>query len=124
MSGIEKPRRKKEGIMCPQFRQDVSKVCHTCDWWIGLPWENEKTKELMLTWRCAVTAAAMGQADVVRAVDGMHAATNGMRNEVVKRSISPPVWAVEQIVRDTVAADRAQTLEVGGPSPQRLIGNG
>ena len=121
--------RAKPGFMCPLLKKDMSEVCHTCGWWTGLYWKDETTKEMHNKWNCAIVTTALGQVDVVRASGGVHAATVDMRNEIVKRAASPPVWATQQIVRDELARAQMQMIarqngqqELAlGMAPQRLI---
>ena len=117
------------GITCPLHRRDVSKVCHTCAWWVGLQWQNDKTMQWEEKWDCAMPLLAKSQTDVVRMTARSAKATDDMKEEITKRAVSPPAWAVEQIVRDTLAADTqlaadARQLSLGMSEDRLLEGPG
>lgn len=89
MNETEKPRRK-PGSICPQFRKDVSKVCHTCEWYQNLKGEHpQKKDETIDQWGCSVVWNALVGVGIIQAVNkevgGLHAATNSFRNEVVSQ---------------------------------------
>lgn len=109
----------RKGKTCRYFKQDVSEVCHTCAHWVGLKWRNSDGS-WDSRWHCADVAIALGQVDVVRATSSAERATTDMKNEVVKRAISPPAWAVKEIVRDSLESEAQQQLSLGMPA-QRLI---
>lgn len=80
----EKPRRK-PGTMCPFWRRDVSKVCHTCDMWEPLP-VGAKIDGVFCghetIWACTLKHQTFILRDLVKSVDGMQAATESFRNDV------------------------------------------
>lgn len=86
MFETEKPRRK-PGSMCPQFRQDVSEVCHNCEWYQNLRGKHPQTSETIDQWGCSVTFSALVGVGIIQAVNsnvgGLQAATESFRNEVV-----------------------------------------
>ncbi len=53
MANTEKPRRN-PGTVCPLHRKDVSKVCHTCDWYTRLIGKHPQTNEQIDEWGCAI----------------------------------------------------------------------
>ncbi len=110
----------RKGKICRYFKQDVSEVCHDCAHWVGLKWR-ENDGSWKSKWYCADVATALGQVDVVRATAQARESTDEMRKEVVKRAISPPAWAVKEIVRDTLANEAQEQLSLGMPLP-KLIG--
>lgn len=83
----------KAGAMCPQFKKDVSKVCHRCAWWVGLTWKDEKG-ESQHKWNCAMVMTALTNVDVVKATAGTQAATESFRNEMMVRSGVAPLGGV------------------------------
>lgn len=72
------------GMICPLRKKDVSKVCHTCAWWVGQYWTDPKTQEIKHKWNCAQVMAALGNVDVVRSMAGVQAATEALRNVVAR----------------------------------------
>lgn len=48
----EKPRAK-PGMTCPLWKRDMSKVCHTCEWWTQLRGTNPQGGEID-EWGCAI----------------------------------------------------------------------
>lgn len=80
-----KPRRP-AGMYCPLWRKDVSKVCHTCDWWQSLP-VTDATNPMVVReqWACALVLSVIAQRSMHAAIDGVQAATESFRNVVVDR---------------------------------------
>lgn len=80
-----KPRRP-PGIYCPLWRKDVSKVCHTCDWWQSLPVQDRANPAaVMEQWSCALVLSVIAQRSMHAAIDGVQAATESFRNLVAER---------------------------------------
>jgi hypothetical protein len=92
----------RKGKMCPMFKQDMSEVCHNCGWWLGIQWTDPATQEVRQKWNCALVTNSLTNIDVTRSMAGVEAATNKCTNEMIKRSVSPPVWAVKEIVRQSL----------------------
>lgn len=86
MNEVDPPRRKKQGIMCPLYRKDVSEVCHTCDWYRPLPLEellaNGGRRELMPDWGCTMTHLLKVTRDLMGGIDGTQRAIEIFRNNV------------------------------------------
>lgn len=99
--------RAKAGKTCRYFMKDVSECCHTCAHWVGVKWELPD-KSWDSIWRCADVAAAVGMVDVVRSAAQMSAETQELRKEVAKRAISPPAWAVKEMMREVTDGVREQ----------------
>lgn len=78
------------GMYCPLWKKDVSKVCHTCDWWESIPVQ-EKTNPMAVRaeWGCVLKLAVMTQGSMHAAIDGVQAATESFRNEMVRISSQP-----------------------------------
>lgn len=73
------------GAVCPLHRKDVSKVCHTCAWWVGLP-HGEPNKPYEMMWHCALVKSMIVMVDLVKSTDGVQKATESFRNETVKNA--------------------------------------
>jgi len=77
---------------CPQWRKPMSKVCHTCPWWVSVKGQHPQTGETLDHWGCAVALSVMATLEAANQARQGAAATESFRNEVVKRS-RPPVEA-------------------------------
>ena len=118
--------RAKKGLICPQFRKDVSKVCHTCMWWTGLQWEDAHG-QVHHKWQCAMVMTALTNVDVAKAALGTQAATESFRNEMVVRSGIPPLGGMTDQATDAprIGAETAKGARISsnGAAP-KLIGQG
>lgn len=43
-----------KGTICPLHKQDVSKVCHKCPWYILVRGKNPQSEETIDNWGCAI----------------------------------------------------------------------
>ena len=112
------------GLLCPQFRKDVSKVCHKCAWWTGLTFK-DATGATHHQWKCAMVMNAITNVDIVKATVGAQAATESMRNEVVARSGVMPLGAMTDHLTDTpqLGTETMRGALANGHGP-KLIGQG
>ena len=92
------------GSICPLWKKDVSKVCHTCPWWIHIRGTNKNTGEDVDNWGCAVGLLPMLLIENAQIQNRTGAAVESFRNELV----SGVVEAVG------VAADAASRLIESG----------
>lgn len=53
MSNTRKPQRD-PGTYCPLWRRDVSKVCHTCEWYIKLEGTHPQNGSRIDEWGCSI----------------------------------------------------------------------
>lgn len=84
-----KPRRP-AGTFCPLWRKDVSKVCHTCDWWHSIAVQDESNPmAVRAEWGCAIVLSVMTQRSMHASIDGVQAATESFRNDMVRISLHP-----------------------------------
>lgn len=84
MAEVEKPRRK-PGLMCPLFRQDVSEVCHTCELYGVIPVaEADRPTKVFDQWGCAFNHAVTVNRSMVTVTDEMGASLQKLRNAFVK----------------------------------------
>ena len=115
----------RKGKMCPKHMKDMSEVCHDCGWWVGLHWTDPATKEVKSKWNCAVVMNVLTNVDVTKSMTGVQAATESMRNEMVKRAASPPAWAVKQIVQEVLEKEQREAFEAAqlalGLPEQKLL---
>lgn len=101
--------RARSGSTCPLFRKDTSKVCHTCAWWTGLTWRDEKGAP-QHKWHCAIVMAALTNVDVVKATAGTQAATESFRNEMVLRTPTQPMTPFPSHQAHMIGNDAAPQL--------------
>lgn len=78
-----------EGLICPLHKADCSEVCHKCPWWTQVRGKSPQTGEDVDDWRCAIAWMPMLSIETSKNVRGAQAATESMRNEVVKRMDKP-----------------------------------
>lgn len=78
----EKPRRK-PGTSCPLWRKDVSKVCHTCEWYIQLVGKNPQGENVFNNWCCSIAALPWIAVENSQMQRQTGAAIESFRNEVI-----------------------------------------
>lgn len=74
-----------KGKICPLFRKDVSKVCHTCAWFVEMIGTNPQTGEPVTRAQCALTAQVMATLEAARGGHAAAATTQELRNDIVRR---------------------------------------
>lgn len=102
MDDVEKPRRK-PGMFCPLWRKDVSRVCHTCDWWSALPVKEVESSKVYDHWACAMNMQTIALRDIGAEVNGVQRATESFRNvhaEVSVAALRASVTALRRIGQD------------------------
>ena len=72
------------GMMCPLQRQDVSKVCHKCEWYIQLRGAHPQTGEAMDKWGCSIAFLPILMIENAQQSRQAGAAVESFRNEFVK----------------------------------------
>lgn len=70
------------GTRCPLWRKDVSKVCHTCEWYSRIQGMHPQTGEQLDKWMCAVTAQLLATLDAGKAATVGAATTQELRNDM------------------------------------------
>ena len=83
MTETEKPRRK-PGTFCPLWRKDVSKVCHTCEFYIAVRGKNPQSEEEFDRWGCAWSFVPLLLIENAQQTRQAGAAIESFRNETVK----------------------------------------
>lgn len=78
------------GMICPFHKQDVSKVCHKCEFFEPLPTRalqnGNPIGEITLRWACVFKHATFLARDIGKAVDGVQGAINIANEQVWKES--------------------------------------
>jgi hypothetical protein len=80
-----------QGNYCPLWRKDVSKVCHTCEWYERMVGTHPSTGEPMDKWGCAIRWMPILQIEARKGMDGVQKATESFRNEMVQMNQPKPV---------------------------------
>jgi hypothetical protein len=90
-------------MKCPQWKKPMSKVCPTCPWWQQVRGMNPQTGADVDGFDCAMALVPMLIIDNARLQRGTQAATESMRNEIIKRMDGhrPPPPAVDEAIAIT-----------------------
>lgn len=73
-----------EGTNCPLYKQDVSEVCHKCEWFQYIRGQHPQTNEEVDRWGCAMSWLPLLLVNNAREVKQSAAATESFRNDMVK----------------------------------------
>lgn len=73
-----------EGMLCPLHKEDMSKVCHKCPWWMQLRGVNPNTGQEMDQWGCAVSFLPVLMIENAAQARASGAAIESFRNEMVR----------------------------------------
>ena len=76
-------------LKCPHWQKPMAKVCPSCPWWQQVRGINPQTGTEVDRWNSAVALIPMLLIDNARSQRGTQAATESMRNEIVKRMDNP-----------------------------------
>jgi len=74
-----------ENLYCPLWQKTMVKVCHTCPLWIQLRGKNSNTGLEVDEWVCSLASLPMLLIENAQQTRQAGAATESMRNEIVKR---------------------------------------
>lgn len=77
-----------EHLTCPLRGKAMSKCCHLCPWWTQIRGANPQGGEVD-RWDCAMAFLPMLMIEQAKQARGTQAATENMRNEIVKRMDRP-----------------------------------
>lgn len=78
-----------DALVCPLHRTKMSKVCHTCPLWVQLRGKNSNTGAEVDQWNCSLATLPMLLVENAQQARQAGAATENMRNEIVKRMDRP-----------------------------------
>lgn len=73
-------------IYCPLWRKPMSKVCHTCAFYVKGESVNQATGQRSENWSCSVAMMAVLQSETKTQIIQHAAATESLRNELVRAS--------------------------------------
>jgi hypothetical protein len=80
---MPKPPQADPGVYCPLWKKDVSKVCHTCRWYVALRGINKNTGEEIDDWGCAMGFLPLLLIENAAMTNRSGAAIESFRNEMV-----------------------------------------
>lgn len=109
------------GTMCPLWRKDVSKVCHTCELWDTIRVRNSETKEVYDHWGCTYRLHTILLRDIGLGQNGVQHAVESHRNEDIKRkdlALDLMVAVQEQAGTIPVLPMRRESKQINGPSAE------
>ena len=84
-----------ENLVCPLHKEKMSKVCHKCPLWIALRGTNPNTGKEVDEWQCSLATLPMLLIENAQQARSAGAATESMRNEIVKRMDRPTIQLIE-----------------------------
>jgi hypothetical protein len=95
MTNVGKPQAK-PGLMCPLWKKDMSKVCHTCEWWQHVRGKHPQSEEILDHWGCAIALLPMLMIENSQMQRQTGAAVESFRNEMVELNSSASTLAITQ----------------------------
>lgn len=72
------------GELCPLWKKDVSKVCHTCPWFTLLRGKDPQSEKEIDEWACAIAFGPILACEVSQRTNQLGAAIESFRNEMKK----------------------------------------
>ena len=100
-------------INCPLWRKPMSKVCHTCAWYVKGELVNQQTGQRSEKWNCAVPMGVIMQSETKTQIIQHAAATESMRNEIVTRMDRPaPAPVAPPSSQISYAPERPQLIDL------------
>lgn len=70
-------------VYCPLWRKPMCKVCHTCAWYVELQ-QQASDGTVKAQWTCSIPAQVTMQSETKRQIIQNGAATESLRNELVR----------------------------------------
>lgn len=71
------------GTNCPLYGQDVSEVCHKCEWFCRVKGQHPQLDEEIDRWGCAISWLPILLINTAKEVHQNAAATESFRNDMV-----------------------------------------
>lgn len=84
MQNTEKPRSKDSDTYCPLWRKPLSKVCHTCEWYINLKGKDPQGNSVLDHWGCAIRWLPIIQIETTQETRQAGASSDKVANEIAK----------------------------------------
>jgi hypothetical protein len=78
-------------LVCPLHQKSMASVCHKCPLWVCLRGSNPNTGKEVDEWQCSLATLPMLLVENAQQARQAGAATESMRNEIVKRMDRPIV---------------------------------
>lgn len=101
------------GMLCPDFKKDVSQVCHKCVLYVHLRGTNPQTGQEIDDWNCAKAWGPILAVDIAKEVRQSAAAVETLRNEFVTQQTSRMAEAAI-VARLMVDPPQMQTKLISG----------
>ena len=98
-----------EHLNCPLWKKSMDQVCHKCPLWVQLRGRNPQTGEEVDSWQCSLASLPMLLIENAQQTRHNGAATESMRNEIVKR-----MDGVRPLVSDAPSLTNGATLKAIG----------
>jgi hypothetical protein len=108
---MSQPPRADAGTFCPLWKKDVSKVCHTCPWYIQIRGKNVNTGDDVDNWGCAIGFLPMLLIENAAMTNRTGAAVESFRNEMVN--------ANQQTLQALIRATEDSIQSLASPTPMR-----
>lgn len=103
------------GMYCPLYRKDVSKVCHTCEWYILVRGKDPQSMKEYDNWGCAMRWLPIMAIENSQMQRQTAAAVESFRNETVKRQ--------DQVINTIIQEAERNSHNAIGSDNTKLIGN-
>lgn len=78
-----------KGHVCPLHRKDMSKVCHTCPWWVLVRGKHPQTEQPLDHWDCSIAWMPILLIENSQMQRQTGAAVESFRNKMVELSEPP-----------------------------------
>lgn len=78
-----------ENLICPLHKKAMEHVCHKCPWWTQIRGKNPNTGEDVDRWDCSLSFLPMLLIENSQQARHNGAATESMRNELVRLASRP-----------------------------------
>jgi hypothetical protein len=78
-----------DNLYCPLWHKPMCKVCKTCPWWTQVRGANPNTGEQVDRWDCSLAFLPMLLIETAQQARQTGAATESMRNEMVRLASRP-----------------------------------
>ena len=122
----DKPHRQ-AGTVCPLWRKDVSKVCHTCEFYQPLPVRDNSSGRVFEQWRCYYVHAPFLLREIISEVNGLQGKQAEFNDRVYKETqenVQVLIPIMERIERQHERSVRAIARAVDAVTHETKLING
>lgn len=96
-----------KGLKCPLWKKDVSKVCHTCPWYVMVRGTNPNTGKEIDDWACSLTWLPVLSVEQSQKTNSVGAAIEDFRNVVAKQGDIALSNIRGRLAKDMLSIERA-----------------